>query len=121
LDVHISGPAIKSWNLNGNVELALSNIDQPQLRLGIRGSGSVSATGTAQSVNLDISGTGDATLKGLVTQSAKIDIRGSGNAQITAQISADVSISGSGNIELFGNGVLRRSEIRGNGHVTQLP
>ncbi|MGV1869854.1 GIN domain-containing protein [Agrobacterium rosae] len=121
LDVLISGPAITSWKLNGNVELALLNIDQSQLRLGIRGNGSVTATGAAESVDLDISGSGKAILKGLVTQSAKIDIRGNGDAQITAKTSADVSISGSGNIELFGNAVLRRSEIRGSGHVTQLP
>ncbi|UHS61844.1 DUF2807 domain-containing protein [Agrobacterium vaccinii] len=121
LDVRISGPAIASWKLNGNVELGLMNVDQPKIRFDLRGSGSIIAAGTTENVDLTISGSGKAMLKNLTTQSAKIDIRGNGDAEITAKTSADVSISGNGNIDLFGNAVLRRSEIRGNGHVTQLP
>jgi hypothetical protein len=121
LDVTVSGPAIKDWSLLGRGDLTLSQIDQPQLRLDIRGSGSVAATGTVDSVDLDIAGSGEARLKQLTAKSARIDIRGSGDAEVTAQTDADVSISGSGNVELSGHPVLRRSEIRGSGRITQVP
>ncbi|MER9180928.1 DUF2807 domain-containing protein, partial [Mesorhizobium sp. M0767] len=50
LDVRVSGPAISDWKVVGSGDLALSQINQPGLRLNIRGSGSVTATGTAQTV-----------------------------------------------------------------------
>jgi carbon monoxide dehydrogenase subunit G len=107
--------------LLGSGDLILSQIDQARLRLSIRGSGSVTATGATGSVDMDISGSGAARLKGLTSKSAKITIRGSGDAQMTAQVEADVSISGSGNVELSGHPILKRSEIRGSGRIVQTP
>ena len=121
LDISLSGPAISEWKVLGSGDLALSQINQPELRLSIRGSGSVAATGTAQTVGLEISGSGSGRLKNLIAQSARIEIRGSGDAQITAQADAEVSISGSGDVELYGHPTMRRSEIRGSGSITQVP
>lgn len=121
VDVSVSGPAITDWKVLGSADLALSQINQPRLGLDIRGSGSVAATGTAQTVELDISGSGDGRLKNLIAQSARIAIRGSGDAEVTAQTDADVSISGSGDVELYGHPTMRRSEVRGSGSITQVP
>ena len=121
LDISLSGPAISNWKLLGSGDLTLSQINQPQLRVSIKGSGSVAATGAADTVGLDISGSGAARLRDLTAKSVQIVIRGSGDAQMTAQADADVSISGSGNVELFGHPVVRRSEIRGSGRIVQTP
>ncbi|WP_342782278.1 GIN domain-containing protein [Aliirhizobium smilacinae] len=121
LEVSISGPPITEWKMLGNVDLSLTNIDQPQIRFVIQGSGNITAAGTTESVRMEISGSGAANLKELSSQSTEIEVRGSGDAQITAKATADVSISGSGNVELFGNPMLRRSEIRGSGRIQQFP
>lgn len=121
LDVSLSGPAITDWKVLGSGDLALSQINQPELRLSIRGSGSVAATGIAQTVGLEISGSGSGRLKNLIAQSAQIEIRGSGDAQISAQADADVSISGSGDVELYGHPTMRRSQVRGSGSIVQVP
>lgn len=121
LNVNLSGPAIADWKVRGSGDLTLSQLDQPELRVTLAGSGSLAATGSAHAVDLDISGSGAVRLKELTAQSVKINIRGSGDAQITAQADADVSIAGSGGVELFGHPVLRRSEIRGNGRIVQAP
>jgi carbon monoxide dehydrogenase subunit G len=121
LDVSLSGPPITGWKLVGSGDLTLSQINQPQLRVSIQGSGSVAATGAADSVDVEISGSGAARLKGLIAKSAQITIRGSGDAHMTAQTDADVSISGSGNVELSGHPILRRSEVRGSGRIVQAP
>jgi carbon monoxide dehydrogenase subunit G len=121
LEVKLSGPPISIWELRGSGDLALSQINQPKLQLSIKGSGSASATGTADSVDLSISGSGEARFVDLTAKSAKVDIRGSGDARLTAQVDADVSISGSGDVELFGRPVMRRSEIRGSGSIRQIP
>ncbi|MGO4569569.1 DUF2807 domain-containing protein [Rhizobium sp. 2YAF20] len=121
LVVSLTGPAITHWKLRGNVDLSMAQIDQRELQLNIRGSGSVVASGTAETVGLNISGSGDAELKSLTAQSAQIEIHGNGKVQVTAQVDADVSISGNGFIELFGHPKLRRSDVRGNGGVVQVP
>ncbi|ANN57449.1 hypothetical protein A9174_12225 [Mesorhizobium loti NZP2037] len=121
LDVTVSGPAISDWRLVGNGELTLSQVNQPELRLNIRGSGSVVANGTTQAVDLEISGSGSGRLKDLIAQSAQVEIRGSGDAEVTAQADADVSISGSGDVDLYGHPTMRRSQVRGSGSITQVP
>ncbi|MER9052039.1 DUF2807 domain-containing protein [Mesorhizobium sp. M0923] len=120
-DVSVSGPAISDWKVVGSGDLALSQINQPGLQLNIRGSGSVAATGTAQTVDLDIRGSGTGRLRNLIAQSARIEIRGSGDAEITAQAYADVTISGSGDGDVYGHPTMRRSEVRGSGSITQVP
>ena len=89
--------------------------------MSIRGSGSVAATGTAGTVGLEISGSGSARLKNLIAQSVQVDIRGSGDAEITAQADADVSISGSGDVDVYGHPTMRRSQVRGSGSITRQP
>ncbi|MBA5805254.1 GIN domain-containing protein [Rhizobium changzhiense] len=121
LDVKLSGPAITRWDLLGNSDLTLSQINQPELQVNIKGSGNSSATGIAYAVNLSISGSGEARFEGLTAQSATVQIRGSGDAKVTAKVDADVSISGSGNVELSGHPVMRRAEIKGNGRIVQVP
>ncbi|WP_117193196.1 GIN domain-containing protein [Rhizobium terrae] len=121
LAVSVSGPAITDWTLLGSGDLTLSQIDQPRLRLSIRGSGSVAASGASDTVDVEISGSGAARLKELTAKSAQIKIRGSGDAQMTALTDADVSIFGSGNVDLSGHPILRRSEIRGSGRIMQAP
>ncbi|MFK0164445.1 GIN domain-containing protein [Rhizobium sp. NPDC090279] len=120
-DVSLSGPLVTDWKVRGSGDLALSELDQTDLRLSITGSGSVVATGSVKTVDLDVSGSGAARLKDLAAQSVKIRIRGSGDAEVAAAADADISISGSGNIELYGHPVLRRSVIRGSGRLVQVP
>ena len=119
LDITMSGPAITDWRILGSGDLVLDKIDQPALKLDIRGSGSVSASGTARTIDLRISGSGSGRVKDLVAQSAKVDIRGSGDAEITAQTDADVLISGSGDVDVYGHPTMRRSEVRGSGSISQ--
>ena len=121
LDVTVSGPAITDWKVVGSGDLALEEINQPKLRLNISGSGSVTASGTAQTVDLAISGSGDGRLKNLIAQSAQVEIRGSGDAEVTAQADADVSISGSGDVDLYGHPTMKRSQVRGSGSITNVP
>ncbi|ENN88732.1 hypothetical protein RHSP_43213 [Rhizobium freirei PRF 81] len=120
-DVSLSGAPVTDWKVHGSGDLSLSQLDQADLRLTIFGSGSVTATGSVKTVDLDVAGSGAARLKDLATQSVKLRIRGSGDAQVSAAADADISISGSGNVELYGHPIVRRSEIRGSGRLVQVP
>lgn len=121
LDISLSGPAITDWQRVGRGDLTLSQIDQGQLRLDIRGSGNVAATGAVDTIRLDIAGSSTARLKDLTARSAKVRLKGRGTVQMTVLADAEVSISGSGTVELSGHPILRRSEIRGRGRIVQVP
>lgn len=121
LEVNLSGPAITQWDLLGNVDLKLSQINQPQLQVSIEGSGNAVATGTTDAVNLSIFGSGEARFDGLIAKSAAVQIYGSGDAKVNAKSDADISIAGSGNVEVSGHPEMRRTEIRGSGRIVQKP
>lgn len=101
LDVIVSGPAITDWTLVGSGDLVLAQIDQPELRLNIRGSGTVGATGRTDSIRVEISGSGDAQLDDMAVASAQFAIRGSGSIEATGTTdTVGVEISGSGDMLL---------------------
>lgn len=99
----------------------MDDVRQPRLKLGIHSSANLIAKGMADNVDINLSGAGSVGLKGLAAQAVVINVRGSGDVQAMAKATADVSVYGSGTIELFGNPVLRSSDIRGNGRVVQMP
>jgi hypothetical protein len=121
LEIDLTGPAITSWAVVGSAKLALTDIAQRQFLLTISGSGNVTATGAVETIGLKVSGSGDADLKGLVAKSVEVKISGSGGAQLTADKDSAVSISGSGNVRLFGHPTLSRSEVTGSGKIVQIP
>jgi hypothetical protein len=121
LEIDLTGPAIADWKILGSAKLTLTDIAQRQFRLSISGSGDAIATGAVETIGLKISGSGEADLKNLVAKSAEIEISGSGHAYLTAETNADVSISGSGAVKLFGHPTLSRSRVTGSGKIVQEP
>ncbi len=120
-DVKLSGPAITTWDLLGTGDLMLAHIDQPRLQVSVKGNGNISATGTSDVVDIGIYGSGKARFEGLIGKSATVQISGSGDASVNATSDADVSIFGSGNVELSGHPTMRHTEIRGSGRIVQVP
>ncbi|WP_158813335.1 GIN domain-containing protein [Methylocapsa sp. S129] len=121
LEIDLTGPAIADWKLQSSANLTLTDISQRQLRLTITGSGNVMAAGAVETVGLKSTGSGNAELKSLVAKSAEIATTGSGGARLTAETNANVSITGSGNVELFGNPTLSRSKVTGSGRIIEIP
>lgn len=108
-------------NISGSGDTELRDLTAKSVQVEIRGSGSVSANGAADAVDVNISGSGDAALRKLTAKSVRVNIQGSGDASLTAQVDADVFVSGSGDVELSGGPVMRRSEVRGSGSIRQVP
>jgi hypothetical protein len=87
----------------GSGGLDVGTLDVQQLKLSIAGSGSLKAgTGKAQSAKYDIAGSGDIEAAAIQTQSLFASIAGSGGIKAHASGTADVSIMGSGDIEVAG-------------------
>jgi len=98
LVVRLSGPAVTAWTLNGSGELDLSDVKQDALRITMRGSGAVTASGEVHEASLDAAGSGHADLGRLVSQKTTANMHGSGDLKL-ADIKQDalrITMHGSG-------------------------
>lgn len=119
LRITITAPSVSRFNLSSSGDLSIRNYDQPSLTIAINGSGEVEATGRTETVDLDISGSGEADLSGVETRDADIDISGSGEAAVGPTGAARITISGSGDVDLTRRPASLTQSISGSGDVTQ--
>ena len=117
--VTMSAPNVRSFSLAGSGELDIANYAQDSLDIDLSGSGRVNAKGKAGSVRLDISGSGDADLGGLQASEVRADISGSGRARVAPTQTADLHISGNGEIDLATHPANVSSDVTGSGRIVE--
>jgi hypothetical protein len=111
-----------SANIRGSADLKLSDTKQGVLRIVMHGSGSVAASGAAQEVSVDASGSGRADLGRLVADRASARIHGSADVDLAPRQDADISVSGSGVVRLHGAAAARiNSHVSGSAQIKQVP
>jgi hypothetical protein len=106
--------------VNGAGKLLLDHLRQDSLTVAIHGSGSVRASGSADTLKVDIMGSGDALLEQLAARSSKIFIAGSGAANIAPIDDADIFIAGSGEVRLHTHPKHLNSRVAGSGQIIEL-
>lgn len=119
LSVEIVAPGVRTFTLNGGGDLYLKDYDQPDLVLEINGGGQVDAQGKTRKVDLKVSGSGEADLRGLDTGDAKVALAGSGEAHLAPHGAAEVEVAGSGNVYLTSKPTVLSSNVAGSGEVHQ--
>jgi hypothetical protein len=120
LEIELSGPALRDITLNGSGKLRLEHLAQDALTVAIHGSGSVRASGSVDTLKLDIMGSGDALLEQLAARSSRIFIAGSGSADIAPIDDASIFIAGSGDVRLHTHPKHLDSKVAGSGQVIEL-
>ncbi len=86
------------------------------LSVDVSGTGAIDLTGTARSVELTISGSGIVTGAALKATTADVSVSGLGNVTLSVEKTLDATLSGSGNITYYGDPEVR-SEVSGLGRV----
>ncbi len=102
LRVEVCLPKLKGVEVMGAAEVEISNVESACLALGLSGSGSIEATGLAESLTASISGSGELELSRLAAGHANVHISGSGDAELNVSDHLQYRISGSGDIEYIG-------------------
>jgi hypothetical protein len=102
---------LKSVICSGDTNAILKGIHSEDLKLGINGSGDMSAEGTADRQEITIAGSGKNVGGGLKSKDTKINIAGSGDAVLAVSDNLDVTIAGSGSIKYFGDPKIKQSVI----------
>jgi hypothetical protein len=135
--VLVTVPELGAAKLAGSGSMTLA-LDEPasQVDLYLSGSGSVRFNGTTAALGAFLSGSGDIRLAGetsdvtmtlsgsgsirgrdLAASSGVVDLSGSGDVSATIQDSASVSLSGSGQIDLFGGASVDKRRNTGSGDI----
>lgn len=102
--------------VSGSGNLNLSNLQCTTVQSDISGSGSITLSGTAQTINHESSGSGNFKAYGLTGTTADISMSGSGDAEVNVSQNLTVDISGSGDVYYRGTPALNVS-VSGSGRV----
>ncbi len=119
LRVTVTAPNLDRFEVNGSGDLSIAGYDQPSLAIEVSGSAEVRASGRTEALDLDISGSGEASLEDLATGTASVDISGSGDARIAPTGETSIRISGSGDVALTDRPSKLTTDISGSGDVYQ--
>jgi hypothetical protein len=114
---NISGSSL-TVVLSGSGNVVLNNVRIPSLKATLSGSGNIQAGGSAASQEITISGTGNFNGGGLGTRSANVDVSGSGNATVRVSDTLSATVSGSGNVRYIGSPKVTQ-HVTGSGSVSK--
>lgn len=92
------------------------DVDAPRVISEVSGSGDVELRGNCRFFQGTVNGSGDISAAELKSEEVKISISGSGNAEVFASIQMDVKVMGSGNVVYEGNPQISQS-IMGSGSI----
>lgn len=117
--IAMTAPALRRFSLSGDETLSLTGLAQDELDVDVSGHATVNAAGKVRTAKVDISGSGDVDLGKLAAQDASVEIDGSGRAAVAPTASADLHISGSGEVNLLSHPANVSSDVSGSGRIVQ--
>lgn len=121
VEITLPGRIFREISLAGSGRITLENVQQPELNLGIAGSGTITAQGKVDRLELNIAGSGDARLADLAMKDLEVNVAGSGDTEAAPMDSAQINMSGSGNMRLLSRPTRIESNIRGSGRIIHAP
>src|SRR4051794_26968407 len=118
--VEASVPKLDGVIVSGSGDVDADGIRADAFDVRSDGSADVALTGTVHQLGIDLDGSGNANVAGLIARSARVSVGGSGDASVRAADALDVRLDGSGDVKyaghprltksLDGSGDLRRAE-----------
>jgi len=102
-------------NIAGTANLAVP-LDVVSLDVAVAGASNLELLGTADTVNISVSGAGDISAFDLQAKNVEISMSGTGNVDISASDSLDITLSGVGRVRYIGSPTVTQ-QISGLGSV----
>jgi Putative auto-transporter adhesin, head GIN domain len=119
-EVTITLPKLNGIEVSGSSDVAtLGSFNFDNLDMNVSGSGNFNVAGTAKSVNVDVSGSGEINGFDMPCDTALIRVSGSGVLRLTVNKLLDANITGSGDVLYKGNPTVQ-TRITGSGRVRKL-
>jgi hypothetical protein len=105
-------------NLNGSGDIT-GKIDVKKLESSLVGSGDITLAGHADVSTVTVSGSGDYSGRGLITNQTAVKVVGSGDASVYASQQIDASVAGSGDIRYTGGAKHISTSKAGSGDISR--
>ncbi len=105
--------------LAGGGEISIDNLSAADLSVELLGGGDITLSGIVDVQSVVVAGAGGYNAGKLESSIANVDIPGSGEVTVWAVDELDVSITGVGSVDFFGNPVVGQ-QVTGTGSVTAL-
>ena len=105
--------------IKGSQSVDLGHIEQESLNITIAASGSATAQGKVDTLNVQVLGSGDAQFGKLAARTVNVSIMGSGNATVAPSQELKASIMGSGDIRLTTQPAQIERSIMGSGKILE--
>ena len=105
--------------VSGSGSLTVGALEACTVTTNVSGSGDIQVAGHADEVASKISGSGTIRAESLEAIALDASVSGSGDLYGFASVSADVRITGSGSVHLFGDATDVDSDITGSGRLTR--
>lgn len=118
MSVEVDVPSLNAVALTGAGNILVSGIKTESLRVTLPGAGNLFGSGTATSLDITVSGVGNARFTQLDASNVHAVMSGSGAIFVTATKSLDASVPGSGTITYAGNPQEVTKSVTGSGAIT---
>ncbi len=118
IEITLPGFGIDRFEVNGGGRLHLEDVQQRNLKISIRGSGDVDASGQIERAEVSIAGSGKVRMGSVVLSRLELSIAGSGDAEVAPKDEAKIHIMGSGDVRLLTLPPRLETNITGSGHIT---
>ncbi len=115
--IEITVPELERVYLRGSGDILVERLEAEFFEFKLSGSGSLVAEGTTNELEVRLSGSGDIDTRGLIAREAYVSLSGSGEIKIRAEESFDGSLSGSGDIAIYGNPPDFSKSVSGSGSI----
>jgi len=103
LKATVTVPDVASLSLSGVGDLKVTGVANDSLTLRLSGVGGVKVAGSTGTLRVEASGTGDVSAKDLTARTSTVVASGVGDTHVTASQSVDATLSGVGDISIYGH------------------
>ena len=117
MGVEVAVPELRAARLTGSGAMSVDGVDTRRFEVNLPGDGLVTVDGSAQRLETNLSGTGEARLQNLIARDVVASLSGTGRIQVHATHSVDASVSGTGTIEYAGSPRDVRRDVTGTGTI----
>src|SRR5207249_799025 len=101
IDLTLPGLPFHKFAIAGRSDLTLDKMNQPSVKAEIAGTGTITANGKIDDLEIHVAGVGHADFGKVVGHSAKVSMAGIGSADIAPSESAKIEIAGPSTVNLY--------------------
>lgn len=118
VQVFVDVVLLETLRLYGAGDAQLNIQQQPQVKIHLFGSGSITATGEVSTLIAALEGAGELDLEALRTKNSEVLLSGAGDISVWATDTLNAHLSGAGDITVYGSPTTLKQIISGAGDIT---